>query len=184
MRDPEPLRTVDVVSGVHVRPGQRCSETPPGGTAPGDTPWLQTASALRALKSQRAVLLPMARTGFGYLCGQGTSQTVSTCRTSASHLPFIFKGRQGVLLLAFRLQKAPHPLPGELLLGGWTSGTFRFTKASHTNMRCPPVKSTLRTENSEVDGTEELPSPQRDDGPIGNSRATFQEEMPRPRWTH
>ena len=25
---------------------------------------------------------------------------------------------------------------------------------------------------------------QRDDGPIGNSRATFQEEMPRPRWSH
>ena len=24
-------RTADVVSGVHVRPGQRCSETPPGG---------------------------------------------------------------------------------------------------------------------------------------------------------
>ena len=60
-------RTVDVVSGVHVRPGQRCSETPPGGTAPGDTPWLQTASALRALKSERAVVLPMARTGFNSL---------------------------------------------------------------------------------------------------------------------
>ena len=60
-------RTVDVVSGVHVRPGQRCPEKPPGGTAPGDTPWLQTTSALRALKSQRAVLPPMARTGFGPL---------------------------------------------------------------------------------------------------------------------
>ena len=59
------------------------------------------------------------------------------------------------------------------------SGTSRFTKASHTNMRCPPVKSKLRTENSEVGGTEELPSPQCDDEPIGNSRATFQEEMPR-----
>ena len=46
------------------------------------------------------------------------------------------------------------------------------------------MKSTLRTKNSEVGGTEELPSPQRDDGRIGNSRATFQEEMPRPRWSH
>ena len=79
------------VARVNVRPRQRCSETPPGGTAPGDTTWLQTASALRALKCQRAVLLPMARTGFGYLCGQGTSLTMSTCRTSASHLSFIFK---------------------------------------------------------------------------------------------
>ena len=60
-------RTVDVVSGVHVRPGQRCSETPPVGAAPRDTPWLQTASALRALKSRRAELPPMARTGFGPL---------------------------------------------------------------------------------------------------------------------
>ena len=38
----------------------------------------------------------------------------------------------------------------------------------------PLVKSTLRTENSEVGGTEGLTSPQCDDGPIGNSRATFQ----------
>ena len=143
-------RTVDVVSGVHVRPGQRCSETPPGGTAPGDTPWLQTASALRALKSQRAVLPPVARTGFGYHCGHRTSLTMSTCRTSASHLSFILKVAKEYFSWLSDFKKIPHPLPGVLLLGGWTSGTSRFTKASHTNMRCPPVKSTLRTEKSEI----------------------------------
>ena len=119
-------RTVDVVSGVHVRPGQRCSETPPGGTAPGDTPWLQTASALRALKSQRAVLPPMASTGFGYLCGQGTSLTMSTCRTSVSLLPFLLKVATEYFSWLSDFKQIPPPLPRVLLLSGMDLGYFPF----------------------------------------------------------
>ena len=110
-------RTVDVVSGVHVRPGQRCSETPPGGTAPGESPWLQTASALRALKSQRAVLPPMARTGFGPL---KVRVLPGPCRLAVL--------RQVTSPLLQKLPGSTSPgfkNLGVLLLSGWTSGASR-----------------------------------------------------------
>ena len=135
-------RTVDVVSGVHVRPGQRCSEKPPGGTAPGDTPWLQTTSALRALKSQRAVLPPMARTGFGPLKIRVLPgpYRLAVLRQVTSPL---FQKLPGSTSPGFQiLKKNPHSLPGVLLLGGRSTGTSR--QWTHLNCFSSQRHSTLQ----------------------------------------
>ena len=56
-----------------------------------------------------------------------------------------------------------------------TSPGFQISKGSliHFQEYCSWVEAALRS----------CRGPQRDDGPIGNSRATFQEETPRPQWT-
>ena len=125
-------RTLDMVSGVHVRPGQRCSETPSGGTAPDGTLWLETTSALRALKSQRAVLLPMARTGFG-----PWSRVLSG--------PY----RLAVLRQATspKCSKSAFSAPGVLLLPGNTLGYCSIQKgelASSAPIRYPPPLTRAR----------------------------------------
>ena len=76
----------------------------------------------------------MARTGFG---SGYFPDHIDLPYFGKSPLLF-FKSCQGVLLLAFKnFKRVPHPLPGVLLLSGWTSGTSRFTKASHTNYEVP-----------------------------------------------